>query len=62
MSRRVQKQLAKYKRRKDTARTSGQFMKWSIRFHALRNRKYGPPNLWSTDAMMKARKPNKGAA
>lgn len=31
-------------------------MKWSIRFHSLLNRKYGPPNLWSADAMMEARK------
>ena len=43
----ARRRLAKYKRRKDTARTSKQFIKWSVRFHALCGRLYGPPNLWS---------------
>lgn len=41
------RRLAKYKRRKDTARTPHQFMIWSIRFHNLCGRMYGPPNLWA---------------
>ena len=43
----TRRRLAKYKRRKDTARTPAQFTRWSIRFHRLCNRLYGPPNLWS---------------
>lgn len=42
----ARRRLAKYKRRKDAARTSAQFSRWSIRFHRLCNRLYGPPNLW----------------
>lgn len=42
----ARRRLAKYKRRKDAARTSRQFLKWSLRFHALCARLYGPPNLW----------------
>ena len=41
------RRLARYKRRKDTAQTSVQFLRWSLRFHRLCNRLYGPPNLWS---------------
>jgi hypothetical protein len=41
------RRLLKYLRRKREARTSGQFLKWSLRYHALSNRLYGPPDLWS---------------
>lgn len=41
------RRLAKYKRRKDQARTAGQFLTWSLRYHALCHRMYGPPRLWS---------------
>lgn len=46
MSRITRRRLARYKRRKDAAATSVQFLRWSLRFHALCNRLYGPPNLW----------------
>lgn len=46
MSRVTRRRLAKYKRRKDTAHTSKQFLCWSIRFHTLCNRIHGAPNLW----------------
>lgn len=47
MANRLQRRrLAKYKRRKDHARTKHQFLVWSIRFHRLCNRLHGPPNLW----------------
>lgn len=42
----TRRRLAKYKRRKDQARTPVQFLIWSLRFHTLCNRLYGPPNLW----------------
>ena len=40
------RRLAKYKRRKDAARTNRQFVIWSLKFHQLCTRLYGPPNLW----------------
>lgn len=40
------RRLAKYKRRKNTASTTSQFLLWSVRFHQLCNRLYGAPNLW----------------
>lgn len=46
-SRQNNRRLNRYKRRKDNARTSHQFLIWSIRFHRLRNRLFGPPTLWS---------------
>ena len=45
----ARRRLAKYKRRKDTARTARQFEKWSLRFHRLCARLYGPPNLWGVE-------------
>lgn len=50
MINRIQRRrLVKYKRRKDTARTKSQFLKWSVRYHHLCNRLLGPPNLWSVE-------------
>jgi hypothetical protein len=42
----ARRRLARYKRLKDTARTPRQFLRWSLRFHNLCGRLYGPPNLW----------------
>lgn len=41
------RRLTKYKRRKDSAKTSNQFLKWSLRYHELSYRLYGPPKLWN---------------
>ena len=40
------RRLAKYKRRKDTARTRRQFSLRAFRFHRLCHRLHGAPDLW----------------
>lgn len=50
MANRLQRRrLAKYKRRKDSVFPrphSTSFLKWSLRYHALRHRIHGRSKLW----------------